>query len=111
MLGYQLLWAYRRFLRPSSPLDAKTSTVCPYSSAVNPTPQLTSNLKWLPTLRLMLALADLTASPCVSFDFRLSFLIFKRSLIFQIYYSIQPQNTSTDPAWSLLTVQRRLPPF
>ena len=28
-LGYQLPWAYRRFLRPSSPLDAKTSTVCP----------------------------------------------------------------------------------
>lgn len=31
-LGYQLPWAYRRFLRPSSPLDAKTSTVCPYST-------------------------------------------------------------------------------
>ena len=30
-LGYQLLWAYRRFPRPSSPLNAKTSTVCPYS--------------------------------------------------------------------------------
>ena len=30
-LGYQLPWAYRRFLRPSSPLDAKTSTVCPFT--------------------------------------------------------------------------------
>ena len=30
-LGYQLLWAYRRFQRPSSPLNAKTSAVCPYS--------------------------------------------------------------------------------
>jgi hypothetical protein len=29
-LGYQLLWAYRRFQRPSSPLDAKTSTICSY---------------------------------------------------------------------------------
>lgn len=29
-LGYQLPWAFRRFPRPSSPLDAKTSTVCPY---------------------------------------------------------------------------------
>ena len=28
-LGYQLLWAYRRFPRLSSPLDAKTSTVRP----------------------------------------------------------------------------------
>ena len=30
-LGYQLPWAFRRFLRPSSPLDAKTSTVCPFA--------------------------------------------------------------------------------
>ena len=30
-LGYQLPWAFRRFLRPSSPLDAKTSTVCPFT--------------------------------------------------------------------------------
>ncbi len=30
-LGYQLPWAYRRFQRPSSPLDAKTSTVRPSS--------------------------------------------------------------------------------
>ena len=30
-LGYQLPWAYRRFLRPSSPLNAKTSTVCPFT--------------------------------------------------------------------------------
>ncbi len=30
-LGYQLLWAYRRFPRLSSPLDAKTSTVRPCS--------------------------------------------------------------------------------
>lgn len=28
--GYRLHEAYRRFLRPSSPLNAKTSTVCPY---------------------------------------------------------------------------------
>ena len=27
--GYRLPRAYRRFLRPSSPLDAKTSAVCP----------------------------------------------------------------------------------
>ncbi len=29
-LGYQLPVAFRRFQRPSSPLDAKSSTVCPY---------------------------------------------------------------------------------
>jgi hypothetical protein len=28
--GYRLHEAYRRFPRPSSPLNAKTSTVCPY---------------------------------------------------------------------------------
>ena len=39
MLGYQLLWAYRRFLRPSSSLDAKTSTVCPLANRTNPTPR------------------------------------------------------------------------
>lgn len=27
--GYRLPWAYRRFPRPSSPSDAKTSTTCP----------------------------------------------------------------------------------
>ncbi len=35
-LGYQLPWAFRRFLRPSSPLDAKTSTVCPFAWSYQP---------------------------------------------------------------------------
>ena len=29
-VGYHLPLAYRRFQRPSSPLNAKTSTMCPY---------------------------------------------------------------------------------
>lgn len=29
-LGYQLLSAYRRFQRPSSPLNAKASIMCPF---------------------------------------------------------------------------------
>lgn len=38
-LGYQLPWAYRRFQRPSSPLDAKTSTVSPCTlGQSDPTP-------------------------------------------------------------------------
>lgn len=45
MLGYQLPWAYRRFLRPSSPLDAKTSTVCPFKlDRVDPTPSMIARI-------------------------------------------------------------------
>ena len=38
--GYQLPWAYRRFPRLSSPLDAKSSTICPcWLDHTNPTPR------------------------------------------------------------------------
>lgn len=37
--GYRLLLAYRRFPRPSSPLDTKTSTVRPCGSTANPSPR------------------------------------------------------------------------
>lgn len=40
-LGYQLLSAYRRFQRPSSPLDTKASIMCPFRLGhANPTPCL-----------------------------------------------------------------------
>jgi hypothetical protein len=38
--GYQLPWAYRRFPRLSSPLDAKSSAICPcWLDHTNPTPR------------------------------------------------------------------------
>ena len=46
-LVYQLPWAYRRFPRPSSPLDAKTSTTCPCSLDRTDLRPITGNQKRL----------------------------------------------------------------
>ena len=46
--GYRLREAYRRFLRPSSPLNAKTSTVCPLTWSCRPDLDVVSPARHVP---------------------------------------------------------------
>jgi hypothetical protein len=64
--GYRLHEAYRRFLRPSSPLNAKTSTVCPYRlDHADPIPTKT-RVPTAPRRYVMLGLARPQQRTCTS---------------------------------------------